>query len=449
MKIVHIVPGSGGTFYCQNCLRDEALVRELRNRGHDVILLPMYLPMFRDDPNTTADAPVFYGAINLYLAQKFPFLRKSPAWLRQLLDAQPLLRWAAKRSGSTKAAGLEEMTISMLRGEDGNQAEELDALVAWLSKEEQLDAIHLSNALLLGLTRRLKEEVGVPILCSLQDEDVWVNAMDDDARRTVWATMAEKARNVDAFIAVSDYYGQLMVKQLSIPDEKLHVVHVGLDVDGYQPAAKQPDPPVIGFLSRLSEALGLDILVDTFIELKREPDMANLKLRATGGATGDDHRFLRAVRRRLRRLGLDDVVDFQPNFGRRERMQFLQGLYLLCVPIPGGEAFGTFQIEALATGVPVVQPDAGAFPEIVRETGGGIIYDPDAPNGLKDALLQLLRHPEQRHALGQRGREAVLDRFTIGSMADRVLHVYEACCGPASEGDAPPPEPSRENTCPD
>lgn len=426
MRIVHIVPGSGGTFYCQNCLRDGALVRELRARGHDVIMLPMYLPVFRDDLAET-DGPVFYGAINLYLRQKIPFLRKSPDWLRRLLDAPVLLRWAARRSGSTQARGLEEMTLSMLRGESGEQADELETLVAWLRSEAHVDAIHLSNALLLGLARRLKEELNVPLVCSLQDEDVWVDAMDDAARELVWRTMADRVEHIDAFVAVSRYYGERMRTRLRIPEQKLHVVHIGMDAEGYEPAATTPDPPVVGFLSRLSEALGLGVLVDAFIELKREPDLANLKLRATGGSTGADHRFLARLRRRVAGAGMLGDVEFLPDFGREDRIRFLQGLSVLSVPVPDGEAFGTYQIEALAVAVPIVQPDAGAFPEIVQKTGGGIIYDPAKPDGLKEALAALLREPKRRRELGQHGREAVLEHFTIGRMAEAMLNVYRQC----------------------
>jgi len=78
MKIVHIVPGSGGTFYCQNCLRDNALVKALRAQGHDVVMVPLYLPMFADEPGISGEAPVFYGAISLYLRQRLPFCESLP-----------------------------------------------------------------------------------------------------------------------------------------------------------------------------------------------------------------------------------------------------------------------------------------------------------------------------------------------------------------------------------
>ncbi|MFA6633199.1 MAG: glycosyl transferase, partial [Kiritimatiellia bacterium] len=66
MRILSILPGSGGAFYCQNCLRDMALAEALRRRGHDVTLMPLYLPATAQAAAPDA-VPVFYGAVSLYL----------------------------------------------------------------------------------------------------------------------------------------------------------------------------------------------------------------------------------------------------------------------------------------------------------------------------------------------------------------------------------------------
>jgi len=207
MKIIHLIPSSGGSFYCQNCLRDDILVKRLRQQGHDVVVVPMYLPLTDDDEKPFGDTPIFYGAVNVYLKQKFPLLRRAPRWVDRLLDAPTLLSLAAKRAGSTRATGLEDMTMSMLRGEEGNQARQLEELVAWLQHEGRPDIIHLSNALLLGLARRIKQELAVPVVCSLQDEDTWLDAMDPALAAPIWQAMADRAVDVDMFVAVSNYYG--------------------------------------------------------------------------------------------------------------------------------------------------------------------------------------------------------------------------------------------------
>jgi len=424
MKIVHIVPGSGGTFYCQNCMRDGSLVHALRELGHDVIVAPMYLPLGVAQEVLSDRVPVFFGAVNVYLKQFVPGFRKAPAWLGRLLDSPPLLAWAARREGTTQARGLESMTMSMLKGEEGKQAEELETLVEWLAGEKGLDVIHLSNALLLGLAPRLKDRIGVPIVCSLQDEDQWVEGMAARFREEIWSAMADRAACVDAFTAVSRFFADKMRARLAIPSGSLRVVPIGLDLTGYERAALDFSEPAIGYLSRLTASLGLGVLVDAFIKLRRQDRFRNLRLRCTGGITPGDRRFVRGLERRLLRAGVREGVEFLQEFDREHRLRFLKSLTVLSVPVPGGEAFGTYQIEALASGVPVVQPNVGAFPELVRTTGGGVIYEPNDSAHLAAALGGLLGDPIRARELGDRGRKVVWRDFTIESMAARMAQVY-------------------------
>ncbi|MFC1569901.1 glycosyltransferase [bacterium] len=265
MRKIEIIPGTGGSFYCENCVRDSALVKGLRKLGHDVIMVPLYLPLSIDDPGLAEGSPLFFGAINLYLKQMFTPFRKAPKWLQNVLDSTPFLDFAAKRAGSTRAQGLEEMTISMLKGEDGNQAAELDQLIQWLKTEGKPDVVHLANALLLGLARRIKQELNVPVVCSLQDEDFWLDAMESHYLEETKRVLADRARDVDAFISVSHYFAEKMQSYIQMPPERLFIVPIGLDLAGYDPAPLDLDPPVIGYLSRLCPVLGLDILIDAFI----------------------------------------------------------------------------------------------------------------------------------------------------------------------------------------
>src|SRR5205085_418652 len=108
------------------CMRDNALAAELRRQGHDALLAPLYLPLALDEPPATPDAPLFYSGVNVYLQQVSGLFRKTPRWVDQLLDAPGLLRAAGKRAGSTQATDLGALTLSVLRGEEGRQAKELD-----------------------------------------------------------------------------------------------------------------------------------------------------------------------------------------------------------------------------------------------------------------------------------------------------------------------------------
>lgn len=425
MKTVLVIPGSGGSFYCQNCMRDMGLLRALRALGQDVVVAPMYLPLFTDETEL-GDAPVFYGAISLYLEEKFPRLRQMPKWCRRLMNVRPLLAMAAKRAGSTDAHGLEGMTLSVLRGEHGRQAEELAELVAWLKRDGGADVVHLSNALLLGLAGPIKRELGCRVVCSLQDEHVWLDGMDEEYRRETWQVMAELAADVDRFLPVSRYYGEYMAGRLGLAEDRFEVVYPGVDVSGCELKSNPGWPPVIGFLSRLHPALGLDTLVTAFVLLHRRGRMSSApRLRLTGGATEQDEVHLAAIRRLLKKEGLEEYLDVVPEFCRAERIRFLQSLSVLSVPVPGGEAFGTFILEALACGVPVVQPAEGAFPEVVATTRGGVCFEPNQPEVLAERLEVFLADPARSCAIGRRGRATVHEQFSLEAMARRTLAAYE------------------------
>lgn len=428
MRVCYLVPGSGGTFYCQNCLRDYALVRALRRQGHDAILLPLYLPAFGDDADVNTNTPVFFGGINVYLQQHVPFFRKTPRWLDRLLDSRWLLKAASTREGSTNAADLGPMTLSMLEGRNGNQRKELDRLIEWLKGQDRPNVVHISNALLLGLAPEIKQTLGIPVVCSLQDEEPWVEAMPDPYARLCWEAIARNAAHVDKFVATSAWYAARMSKRLNIAQDRIAVVHLGVETNDFSPADTPPATPTLGFLSRLTEPLGFGLLVDAFIVLKQDPALKDLRLRATGGCTAADRPFVDSLRLKLHKHGFADAFDFVPDFQRTGRSEFLRTLSVLCTPVPNGEAFGIQLIEAMASGVPVVQPRAGAYPEIVDATGGGILYDPERDGALVEALRSLLCDPEKARGLGQRGRAAVVERFDVAREARDMLSVYETVC---------------------
>ena len=190
-----------------------------------------------------------------------PFLRKAPAWFDRLLNTGPVLKLAASMAGSTNAAGLEEMTVSMLLGEEGEQREELERMIDWMAEHCKPDVIHLSNALLLGLARRIRERMDVPIVCSLQDEDVWVDVMKPAFRERIWKLMKEKSADVDAFIAVSHFFAGLMKERMALPDEKVFSIYLGVDPQEYEFIPSSEKNRSIVYISRMCHENGLDIVV--------------------------------------------------------------------------------------------------------------------------------------------------------------------------------------------
>ena len=426
MRIAMLIPGSGSRFYCENCARDGGLVRGLIARGHEVIVCPMYLPLGIDQPAHGTHAPIFYGAVSVYLKQMFPAFRKVPLWLERVLDSKPILNMAGALSGSTNALGLEALTISMLEGEKGNQSEELDRLVRWL-KSQKPDVLHLSNGLLLGVARRVKAEIDIPIICSLQDEDTWIDAMDKSYRSAAWRIMSHRASDVDLFLPVSTYYQKAMEQKLDIPAERMRVVPIGISTEDIIQHSLPFAPPVIGFLAHISETMGLRILIDAFIKLREIPRHHNLELNITGGSTSQDRAFIRECMQILENKGLASNVHIYNAFDRTDRLRFLSAITVLSVPVLQGEAFGTFLLEAMASGVPVVQPALGGFPEIIKKTGGGILYSPNTAAALASALDAMLNDRKEAQRLETTGRNAILREYTAERMADNIADAYTSC----------------------
>ncbi|MDM8159617.1 glycosyltransferase family 4 protein [Labilibaculum sp. K2S] len=425
MNILQIIPGSGGSFYCGNCLRDDKFHIAMKKQGHEVTKLPMYLPLFSDEHDLN-EIPVFYGAISIYLKQLYPVFRHAPAWMDRLLNSGPMLKLAASMAGSTNAKGLEEMTVSMLMGEEGKQKEELNRMVSWMAEYLKPDVIHLSNALLLGLAPKLKKEFPNAILvCSLQDEDVWVDAMKDSFRDKIWALMSTKAEHLDAFIAVSDFYAGVSLEKMNIPKEKVFINHLGVDPNEYTYATPNTKDRNIGYISRMCEGNGFDIIVDAFIELKKDTACQDVKLIVTGGSTGDDKPLLKQIRQKLKEERLLEQVEFHEDFNGEGRHEFFKKVKLISVPVRNGEAFGLYLLESMASGVPVVQPNLGAFAEIVNKSKGGIIYENNTAEELALTLKELLNNENKIQELAVAGRKAVEKEFNIYTKTDYLINIYK------------------------
>lgn len=425
MKIVNIVPGFGGTFYCGNCLRDSGYTKSLIKLGHDAMMLPIYLPLTMEHGVEEDKNPIFYGAVNVYLKQNFKFLRNMPAWMERIFNSSSILRYAAKKAGSTRTEGLEKMTISMLMGKEGNQNSELQELIDFLKVHEKPDIVHLSNALLLGLAKQLHEQLNVPVVCSLQDEDVWVDAMNEHYSNKVWDLMSEKGEDVDAFVAVSDYYASEMKVKMKIPDEKMYIVPIGIDSSLYKYSKPLHNPQVIGYLSRMYEEHGFGLMIDAYIKLKQIPKFKDVLLKLSGGYTADDKRYVKKQINKLKKANIHNDVEFIEDNLAENRYKFFNKLTILTVPVLKGEAFGTYQLESMACGIPLVQPALGAFPEIIKQTKGGVTYSPNTADTLCKKWEEVLSNPEKITEMSISGEKSVKVKYSIDVVSESILEIYK------------------------
>ena len=411
--------------YCGNCFRDNALVAALRRQGHDTLMVPLYLPMTLDETSSIAQTPTFFGGINVYLDQKISLYRHAPDWLRELFDSPAILKWAAGKTASTRPDDVGELTVSMLLGEYGNQARDLEELIVWLTALPKPDAVYLSNALLAGFTRRLKDALGTKVICFLQSEESFLDSMPEPWRTQAWQTLAERGKEVDAWISPSRYFADQMRERLNLPAERLHVVPNGISLAGYDRlpprVARRPGEPLtLGFFARMCADKGLDTVVDAFIALRQRGRVPQLRLKVGGGCGPSDEPFVAQQKAKLAGAGLLGDVSFHPNVSREEKVAFYAGCDVLSVPAKMSESFGLYVIESLAAGTPLVQPGVITYPELLAATGGGVICGPNTPTALAGTLEPLLLNPVRLRELGEAGRAAVFARYTDEVMAREI-----------------------------
>jgi glycosyltransferase involved in cell wall biosynthesis len=429
MKIAFISAGAAG-MYCGSCLQDNTLAAALKGLGHDVTLIPTYTPMKTDDRDVSTGR-IFYGAINIYLQQKAALFRHLPRAVDRLLNRPGLLDLAVRLGASTDPRDLGPLTLSVLLGEDGRQIRELEILIDWLRERDRPDVVHLTNSMFLGLAPNLKEALGATVLCSLQGEDLFVEGLNPPWRDRVLQALRERARGADGFIAPCRAYARFMSDWLEVPEEKMRVVPLGLNLDGHEQAEPAATPFVVGYLARIAPEKGLHLLAEAFRDLAERVGRDNVRLRVAGYLGPRDRAYLDGIRSRLREWGLADRCEFAGEVDRPGKLRFLQGLHVLSVPTVYRDPKGRFLLEALASGVPVVQPRHGAFPEMIEETGGGLLVEPGSPKSLADGLHALLSDPERRRELGRRGRDAVYNGRSDRAMAEATLEVYRAFAGSA------------------
>jgi len=426
LKIIQLTPGAG-EMYCGNCLRDNALVAEWNRMGHDVCMVPLYLPLTLDEQDQSEHVPVFFGGVNVFLSHKIPWLwRFVPKMMRRWLDSRSFLKSLGKRVSKTNPAKVGALTVSMLKGEAGNQLRELRELSEWIM-EQKPNVISFSNALLLGMNNHLRNATGAGTVCFLAGEDTFLDTLPEPYRSQAWTLVRSHVKQVDLLIAPSGYYAKLMSERLELPVERIHVVYNGINTDGFEDdsatdtAITEDRPPVLGFFARMCATKGLDVLIDAFIEIRKRGNVPNLRLKIGGNMNPWNEEWVEILKLQLWAAGLLEDVSFHPNVSRADKIRFLRSLDVFSVPVAGREPFGFYVIEALAAGAPVVLPAKSSLPELVEKSGGGILYSSEDRLALVEALETLFADEAKRRQLSLTGKKNALDFFSVKRAAQESM----------------------------
>ena len=425
MKVAYITAGAAG-MYCGTCIHDNTIATVLKKQGHNVSLIPTYTPTRTDEANVSLDR-VFFGGVNVYLQQKLSIFRHTPWSFDRLLDNPTLLNGLARFSSSTDARDLGQLTISMLRAEEGHQKKELAKLVKWLAEENKPDIVYLTNSMLVGFTKEIKKALDVPVICALQGEDIFLQDLIEPYKTEALNLLRERAAEADGFVAPCHYYAQFMADAyLNLSVDKIDVVPLGLNMDGHGMPVEKPEPPpfIIGYLARICPEKGLHILVDAFRIVTEAFGANNVQLHVAGYLGKKDEPYFEELVNQILAWGLSDSFVHYGEVTRTQKIDFLNRLHVFSVPTVYRESKGLSIIEALANGVPVVQPQHGTFPEMINATEGGILVEPESAKAVAVGIMELFDNDDHRALLGKTGQINVHQKFNDQVVAEQLLKVF-------------------------
>jgi glycosyltransferase involved in cell wall biosynthesis len=439
LKIAYLTAGAAGMI-CGSCLHDNTLARALIALGHDVQLIPLYTPIRTDEPDVS-ESRIFYGGINMYLQQRAPLFRWLPKWLDRWLDQPWLINWAAGKSVKIDPQQVADLTLSILRGSAGFQKKEVERLADWLTGDFRPDVIVFSNILTAGCVPEIKRRMNLPVVVTLQGDDIFLRGLPEPYQSQALAEIRRLANSIDGFIVNSRFYADAMSQFLGLDPRRISIVPLGIDTRDYVSLSltltlshshtQSNRPPTIGYLARLAPEKGLHVLAEAFVHLRSLPGMQNARLRVAGWL-GEKHRpYVTEIFGRLKQAGLEGAFDNLGEVDRRGKLDFLSSIDVLAVPTTYQEPKGLFVLEALAAGVPVVEPEHGAFPEVLAETQGGLLHRPEDPQHLAERLHQILSDAPLRNRLATSGRHHVHTTRNSREMALRVVEVLQSVmrCG--------------------
>ena len=422
--------------FCGSCMNDNAVAKELIKAGHDCVLMPVYTPIRTDVEDMSVDR-VFLGGVNVYLSQKIPLIRYLPRWAVGWLDHPWVIKSLTSKAGKTSPELLGPLAISMLDGLEGNQKQEFEDLLRFLQTSIRPETVLLTNLLIGGVIPQLAVNADVWVM--LQGDDIFLDSLSASHRAQAIERMRRLVGSAKGFICHSQAYAQSMQSLLGIPELKMHVVPLGVATEDFIDRAANSselpkgDPLIrLGYLARMAPEKGLHLLVDAFIELRRNGRFSNVRLSMAGWMGPQHAGYWKEQQVKLHRAGLDGQWSYAGTVNRAEKVAFLESLDLFCVPTTYADPKGIFLLEAVASGLPYVMPDHGAFPELHRriakaagEVAGGVAIGRLYPHGASEGLVKALESVLERSMKKEAASPMVLAELDIATHTKRLVAVLQ------------------------
>ncbi|MCH8079506.1 MAG: glycosyltransferase [Proteobacteria bacterium] len=232
-------------------------------------------------------------------------------------------------------------------------------------------------------------------------------------------------KKASAIVVATPSHIESSLELMRITDkDRLHVIPYGFDLERFVSENKSSDMiqgqypgKIIFALGRHVYYKGFDILINAMKDI--HPD-ARLLIGGVGPLTPK-------LKELVARLGLEKRINFLGLIKEKDLPVYYQASDIFCLPaISQAEAFGIVQVEAMASGLPVVSTELHNGVSYVNRDGvSGLIVPPSDPDALADAINKLLDNDELRNKLAMQARERALKEFSFESMGQRMLKLYE------------------------
>lgn len=184
--------------------------------------------------------------------------------------------------------------------------------------------------------------------------------------------------------------------------------------------AEPVDPPTSSRIvvpARIHPKKGQPVLVDAVARLKRRG--IDVEVDFVGDALPEHEHLERELRTQIVELGVDDRVRLLGH--KADVEEIYAGYGIAIVPSVAPEEFSLVAAEAQIRGLAVIATGPGGVSEVVVDTETGIIVPAKDPDGLADGIERLITDPELRREMGRRGRERMLERFTVATFRTRLV----------------------------
>ena len=238
--------------------------------------------------------------------------------------------------------------------------------------------------------------------------------------------MLERAKKI---IAVSDFTRRELLRYYKISEDKIRVVHNGVDINKFKPTAdKRKVKEELGFkaddlailsVGRLYARKGLFTLIESMPQVTKR--FSNAKFIISGKGQSNEMKKLVA---HAEKLGVKNNLIFTGYYPDKKLPKLYQAADVF--------AFSTFYehhpfavLEALATGLPVVTTNVGGIPETIESGKNGFLVAPFSKKQLADRILYLLEHPAEAAEMGFLARRTIEERFDWRIVVKKVLKVYD------------------------